>query len=253
VIALTQLPSPRLAECQLTYVPRGAIDVRRAVAQHVAFRRALTDAGAQVVALDGSFDLPDGVFIEDTAVVLDEVAVVCRPGTPSRRNETASVEIELRRHRSVVRIEPPATLEGGDVLCVGRELLVGLSSRTNTSGVQQLTRIARRHGYQVTAVPVTGCLHLKTACTALPDGRLLVNPAWIDVAPLSEYEQISVPVSEPWGANIACLDDRVLACAAHARTGEMIGRLGFEVRNVELDEFAKAEGGVTCLCLLINS
>src|SRR5262249_28856941 len=145
----------------------------------------------------------DCAFVEDTAVVLDEVAVLASMGTASRRAEPAAIEPELRKYREVRRVEAPATLEGGDVLRVGRTLLVGLSSRTNQAGIDALGETARPFGYGVVPVPVQGCLHLKTACTALDDRRLLVNPAWLDVQTLQGFDLVHVPEAEPWGANVA--------------------------------------------------
>ncbi|HEY2250019.1 MAG TPA: arginine deiminase family protein, partial [Planctomycetaceae bacterium] len=159
---------------------------------------------------------------------------------------------QLAPYRPIARVEPPATLEGGDVLRVRRTLLVGLSSRTNAAGVETLVRIGGRYGYDVRAVPVHGSLHLKTACTALPDDRLLVNPAWLDVGALQDFVQVCVPAAEPWGANIVCLEDQVIAAAENVQTAALIHGLGFDVRTVELDEFAKAEGGATCLSILLR-
>jgi dimethylargininase len=241
-----------MTDCQLTYVARSAIDFSRALAEHAAYRQVLADCGANVQTLDASPDFPDCVFIEDAAVVLDEIAILCRLGTESRRGECAAVEQVLRSYRDVERVESPATLEGGDVLRVGRTLLVGLSSRTNRAGVERLADIAGRFGYSACAVPVTGCLHLKTACTALPDGRLLVNREWIDTTPLGKFEQIAVPETEPWGANVACVNGHVVAAAAHHETIDLIRGLGFNVHPVILSEFAKAEGGVTCLSVLLD-
>ena len=253
MLAITHTPSPRLTDCQLTFVARTAIDYDRAVRQHADYCRVLGECGASVSTLNVNADLPDSVFVEDTAVVLDEVAIMCQLGASSRRAETAGIEPELARYRPIEQIEFPATLEGGDVLRVGRTLLVGLSSRTNTAGVESLARIAGHYGYDVRAVPVHGCLHLKTACTALPDDRLLLNPAWIDMGFVRDFAHVCVPVAEPWGGNIACLNNRVIVAAENVQTAELIHKSGFEVRTVELDEFAKAEGGVTCLSILFSS
>ena len=252
MLALTHTPSPRMADCQLTFVARSAIDFDRAVRQHADYCRTLEACGVKVCTLDVNADLPDCVFIEDTAVVLDEAAIMCRLGAPSRQEEAAGIESELVRHRPIIRVEFPATLEGGDVLHIGRTLLVGLSSRTNAAGVQTLARIGSQFGYNVRAVPVHGSLHLKTACTALPDGQLLINPAWFDVEALRDFAQIRVPAAEPWGANIVCLGYHVIAAAANVETAALIRDLGFDVRLVELDEFAKAEGGATCLSILLR-
>ena len=253
MLALTHVPSPNMAACLLTFVRRAPIDHGRAVRQHEAYCRTLRECGADVRTLDVNRELPDCAFIEDAAVVLDEVAVLTFPGSPERRLELPGIEPELRRYRKVCRIEPPATLEGGDVLRVGRILLVGVSSRTNPAGVSALHEIARRHGYTVRPVPVRGCLHLKTACTALDDGRLLVNPSWVDASALTGFELVGVPEEEPWGANVLRVGSRICLAAAHARTAELIGGLGFDVRSVDVSEFAKAEGGITCLSLLFSA
>ncbi|MGE5191717.1 MAG: dimethylarginine dimethylaminohydrolase family protein [Deltaproteobacteria bacterium] len=251
MLALTHLPSPRIADCLVTYVERSAIDIDRALRQHAAYCDALRDYGAEVRTLNVNRNLPDSTFIEDTAVVLDDVALIARPGAAARRAETEGIETELRKYRPVERIAAPATLEGGDVLRVGGVLLVGLSSRTSPAGAAALDAVVRRFGYTVRTVPIHGCLHLKTACTALPDRRLLINRTWLDVEALRGFELIEVPAAEPFGANIACLGERVLAGAEHAQTADLIRGMGFELRTVELDEFAKAEGGVTCLSLLL--
>jgi dimethylargininase len=253
MIALTRGPSPSMQACERTFVSPVAIDVGRAAEQHANYCRVLRECGAQVRTLEANERLPDSGFIEDTAIVLDEVAVLCSMGAASRRDEPAGIESVLREYREVVRIELPGTIEGGDVLRVGRKLLVGLSCRTNAAGIAALQTIVGRYGYEVTPVGVRGCLHLKTACTALPDGRLLVNSAWIDRAAIDGYELVQVPREEPWGANVALIGQSVLMEAAHDRTAGMISDLGFDVRTVDLGEFAKAEGGVTCLSLLLES
>jgi dimethylargininase len=250
MIALTHVPSPRMAECELTHVERTPIDYARAVRQHAEYCAMLIECGAKVITLDVNRALPDCAFVEDTAVVLDEVAVMGSMGSASRRAEPAGIEAELRRFRGVRRIEPPATLEGGDVLRVGRKLLVGLSSRTNEAGVAALETIAAPHGYRVVRVPVRGCLHLKTACTALDERTLLVNPAWVDVEGLADYRHVVVPPAEPWAANVALVNTTVCLASGQPRTEEMILRLGYDLRTICLSEFAKAEGGVTCLSVL---
>jgi dimethylargininase len=232
-------------------VAAAPIDHDRAVLQHQAYCRMLRQCSATVRTLDVNRDLPDCVFIEDTAIVLDEVAVLTSMGAPSRRAEPAGIESELRKYRPVERIELPATIEGGDVLRVGRKLLVGLSSRTNLAGVKALDAIARRFGYEVTPVPVRACLHLKSACAALPDGRLLVNPEWLDARALEGFELVRVLDAEPDAANVLLVGQQVCLPAAHPQTADLVGRLGFTVQTVDVSEFAKAEGCVTCLSLLL--
>jgi dimethylargininase len=252
MLALVHRPSPQMAECLVTFVERTVMDADLLLQQHAAYCDALRDCGAEVRLLDMNCDFPDCTFVEDTAVVLDELALMARPGNAVRRGETVGIEVELRKLRPVERVAAPAILEGGDVLRVGKTLLIGLSSRTDAAGTAALESVSRRFGYRVQTIGVRGCLHLKTACTALPDGRLLVNPEWVDFEALSEFELIRVPEDEPWGANVVCLGDRVIAAAAHVETANLIGQLGFEVCPVALGEFARAEGGATCLSLLVS-
>jgi dimethylargininase len=250
MIALTHAPSPNLEQCQRTFIAAAHIDHGRAVEQHDAYCRMLRRCGADVHTLDVNRDLPDSVFIEDTAIVLGEVAVLASMGAASRRAEPAGVEPELRKYREIERVEPPATVEGGDVLRVGRTLLVGLSSRTNAAGVEALRAVVRRFGYDVRPVPVRQCLHLKSACAALPDGRLLVNPDWLDPQALGGFGLVHVPDEEPDGANVLLAGNRVCLPAAHPRTADVVRGLGFDVEAVDVSEFAKAEGCVTCLSIL---
>jgi dimethylargininase len=237
-----------------TFIDVHEIDLDRASLQHEEYRRALERAGAEVVLLDMNAEHADAVFIEDTAVVLDEVAILTSMGAPSRRAEVRGVEAELRRHRSeLAHIEPPATLEGGDVLRVGRTLFVGATDRTNRAGFEALRAIAGRHGYDVRSVAVDGCLHLKTACTALPDGTLLASPRWLDARALSGFSVIEVAEGEPDAANVLLVGERVLMASGHPNTAELVRKRGFEVDVVDLEEFAKAEGCATCLSILVSS
>jgi dimethylargininase len=251
-VAITHVPSPRMEDALRTFIAHERIDLELASRQHDAYRGALVRAGARVVLLDTNREHADAVFVEDTAIVLDEVAIVASMGAASRQREPAGVEAELLRHRGeIVRVVPPATLEGGDVLRVGREVLVGITSRTNLEGIQALEAVTRRFGYALRRVRVDGCLHLKTACTALPDGALLLNRRWVDVRDLEGLSLVDVPDDEPDGANVALVGERVLMGAAHPRTIEVVRRRGFETDAIDLSEFAKAEGCVTCLSILI--
>jgi dimethylargininase len=238
--------------CQLTHVERAAIDYARACEQHSAYCDTLRACGATVVTLDVNRDRPDCCFVEDTAVVLDEVAILTPMGTESRRGEPAGIEPALRKYRDVVRVQPPATLEGGDVLHAGRTLLVGLTARTNRAGIDALATVARRYGYRVVPVAARGCLHLQTAVTALDDRTLLVNPAWLDLREFAGFDIVRVPDEEPWAANVARVGASIVAAAAFPRTADLIRSRGYDVRIADVSEFAKAEGGVTCLRLLIE-
>jgi dimethylargininase len=190
------------------------------------------------------------VFLEDTAVVLDELAVVARPGAESRRAETASVAAALGVHRSLACIQAPGTLDGGDVLRVGQRIYVGLSGRTNDEGVRQLAELLAPYGYDVAGIEVRECLHLKSAVTAVSDDRILVNPRWVDVSHFGGFGRIEVHPDEPFAANVLLVDDILLCAAAAPRTRERLASAGFAVETVDVSELAKAEAGVTCCSLI---
>jgi dimethylargininase len=253
MIALTHAPSPKMESCELTYVLRAPIDLELARSQHANYCQMLRECGAEVTTLTANLDLPDCCFIEDTAIVLDEVAVLASMGATSRRAEPAGIEPELRKYRKVLRVELPATFDGGDVLRVGRSLFVGKSSRTNDEGIKALVEIAVRFGYKVLPVQLKDCLHFKSACTALPDGSLLVNPAWLDLDALHSFDLVPIPPEEAFAADVLTIGTIVCVEAAHPRTAELIRSRGFEVKTIDLSEFAKAEGGVTCLSILFSS
>lgn len=252
IVALTREPARALDACELTYREREPIDAAAAARQHRGYCDALRACGASVVTLPPAEGMPDSVFVEDTAVVLEGVAVLTRPGALSRRGEVKLIEPEVARLRPVVRVEPPATLEGGDVLRLGRTLYVGLSPRTNAEGVDSLRRLVAPHGYDVLAVEPRGCLHLKTGCSALDDATVLANPEWVDAGLFRGREVVAVDASEPWAANVLRVGDSVCVSAAFPRTAEALAARGYDVRAVEVSEFAKAEGGMTCLSLLFG-
>lgn len=250
LIALTHLPSPNMQHCERTYVDEQVIDYSLALTQHAAYCDALRDAGADVATLDANRSLPDCVFVEDTAIVLDEIAVMMSMGAASRRAEPPAIERALSRWRPIRRVELPGTIDGGDVVRAGQSLFVGRSPRTNAAGIAALRENVRSFGYGVTAIPVTQCLHLKTACSALPDGRFLVNAEWIDVSPLPQGSLVHVPRAEPWAGDVLVVGERIIASDAFPETAELLTRNGFDVATVSVSEFAKAEGGVTCLSLI---
>jgi dimethylargininase len=250
--ALMHVPSPRMQQCQLTFVGKEVLDPGRIAEQHAGYMEMLLRCGIEVRLLEIYPELPDCVFVEDAAIVLDDVAILTSMGSESRREESLRIEPVIREYRDVRRIQLPAMIDGGDVLVHGTTVLVGRSRRTNAAGVAALAEILRPRGYEVTEIPVHGCLHLKTGCCALPDGRLLVNRAWIDVGPLQQFSVIDVPVQEPWGANLILLRHRIGLAAEHPETASLLEGLGFEVLTTPLSEFAKAEGGATCLSLLLH-
>jgi len=251
-IAITREVSRSLGACELSYVDRVAIDVERAAAQHEAYRRALASLGCNVVSLAAEHDFPDAVFVEDVAIVLDELAIVTRPGAPSRRAEVASMARELARHRTLKTIEPPGTVDGGDVLVIGRTIFVGESARTNADGIAQLRAIADAAGYSVQPVPVRGCLHLKTAVSEIAEGTVLINRGWVDPAAFAEFRQIAIDPGEPHAANGLRVGDAVLYPASFPRTLERLEAAGVAPVIVDLSELQKAEGAVTCCSLVFS-
>jgi dimethylargininase len=253
IIAITRRPSPLLESGERTHIGRDPIDFAKAMAQHDGYRAALETLGASVIRLDDAEAFPDGVFVEDTALVLDEVALSMRPGAESRRGEVTGVVAALMEFREVITVGAPATVDGGDIVVSGKHILVGRSARTNADGVNALTRLTSRFGYSVRPVAMHGCLHLKSGCTALPDGRLLINRSWIDARDLGDFELVDVPSEEPWGGDVAFVGETVVAAASFPRTLETLGAHGYAVRPVDVDEFAKAEGGVTCMSLIFTA
>ena len=201
LIAITRKISPLMSECQLTHLGRAPIDVSRAAEQHLAYEQRLEALGCRVTSLPAEPELPDSVFVEDAAVVFDELAILARPGAESRRAEVVSVAKALELHRKLERIEAPGTLDGGDVLTVDKQVFVGLSRRTNQAGIEQMRALLPVYGYSVESVPVECCLHLKSAVTQVAEGTLLVNPAWLERRAFGDFEWIEVDPEEPFAAN----------------------------------------------------
>ena len=250
-IAITREVSRSIANCQLTHLDRIPIDLGRAQRQHHVYEQALRNAGWEVITLPEEPELPDSVFVEDTAIILDGLAVITRPGAESRRPETKSIERALSRLLPVVTMSDAARLDGGDVLVVGKKIFVGLSSRSTQSAVDELARLTRPLAYEVRAVEVEACLHLKSAVTCLDEQTVLIHPQWIAAALFDDYRRIEVHPSEPDGANCVNLGNSILHGTAYPRTRARIEAAGFEVDAIPLDELAKAEGAATCCSLLI--
>lgn len=251
--AITRRVSPCIGKCELTYLTRRPIDVRRARQQQQAYERLLSDLGLYVISLPAEQELPDAVFVEDTAVVTDEVAVVTTMGCTARRREVDSISPVLEKYRLLQSINGAGVLEGGDVVQVGRTLFVGISTRTNVNGISQLSRIVTPYGYEVRPVQVKGCLHLSTGCGFIGRNTILANPSWVDLSPFEGFEIINVSPSEPWSANGLTLADHVLISAASPQTAARVRERGFRVLTVDISEFEKAEGGLTCLTLIFKS
>jgi dimethylargininase len=249
--AVTRAVSPALNRCELSFIERQEIDVPRAIAQHEEYVRCLTALGAGVVVLPAERDLPDSVFVEDPAVVVDEIAVIARMGAESRRREAESLAGALAQFRPLHWMTEPATLEGGDVIRAGRTLFAGLSQRTNAAGIAQLAAAVAPFGYDVRSVPIRDCLHLKSAGCYLGRRKILANRDWLDAEAFRDFEILDV--AEPWAADVLAIGDAILMPAGFPKTQALLDRAGFDVRTVDVSELQKAEAGVTCMSIILDA
>jgi len=252
MLAWVREVSPRLAQCELSHIDRVALDAACAQRQHAEYVAALRALGCRLEWLPPLPEQADGVFVEDTAVLLPEVAVITRPGAASRRGETHTVAAALASHLPVVSITAPGCLEGGDVLQIGRTLYVGASARTNAAGITQLGAALEPFRYRVQSVALAGCLHLKSACTFIPPDILLVNPAWVD--PRSFAARVVIPVAsdESYGANTLTIGATTLVSSAYPKTRRRLQDAGVETRALDVGELHKAEAALTCMSLLLE-
>lgn len=248
-LAFTRQLSPRIVDCALTHLDRVAIDADRAIAQHAAYEQALRDAGFDIVRLPYLAEDPDAVFVEDTAILLGEHAVITRPGAASRADEVDSTAEGLESYFTVHRL-PEGTLDGGDVLKIGGTLYVGQSSRTDQAGTAALAAIAGPLGYRVVPVELGRCLHLKTAVTLAGRDTLLVNPEWVDPAIFEGTDPLPVATDEPWGANIVQAGEQLIYAAGSPKTAQRLRDRGLHIVVVDLSELQKAEAGGTCMSLI---
>lgn len=252
-LAITRAVSPAIAQCELVHLERRPIDLELARAQHRAYEVLLRDAGCEVRTLPANGGMPDSVFIEDTAVVLDEVAVITRPGAASRRPETGAVTAALAPYRPLVTIRAPGTMDGGDVLVVGRTIYVGESARTNRAAIDQLGAALAPHGYQVRAAAVRDCLHLKSAATLVAPDMVLCNPRWVDPATFTSVRAVEVAPGEPGAANGLLVGERVIYPENFPGTAARLGDHGIALSLVNVSELQKAEGAVTCCSLVLTT
>jgi dimethylargininase len=257
VRAFTRSVSPRLADCALTHLDREPIDADRAAAQHAAYEDALAAAGATVIRLVDLPDHPDGVFVEDTAILLGGDAIITRPGAPSRAAEADSTAAGLSGQFAIHRMAT-GRLDGGDVLRVGRSLFVGLSSRSDSAGAAELQRLAAPLGYMVVPLALEACLHLKTAASfaGVNDAgtpTLLLNPEWIAPEPFPDVDHVTVHPAEPFAANVLSVGGQLIMPSGNPRTAERLQARGFTVVTVDVSELQKAEAGVTCMSLVAET
>jgi dimethylargininase len=250
-IAITRLISPRFAECELTHIERTPIDLDLAHLQHHAYVNALRELGCEVIELPAEANLPDSVFVEDTAFILPEVAVITRPGADSRKPETGSIIQALTPLIELVCVQAPATVDGGDVLVLGKKIYVGLSTRSTREAVDQLNQLLDEYGYSVTGVELHDCLHLKSAVTRVDDKTLLINGNWVDSNYFEGFELIEVDPSEPHAANCLPVGQSIVFPGAFKKTAAKLEKRGYRVITLDVSELAKAEGAVTCCSLII--
>jgi dimethylargininase len=251
--AIAHKVSPQIAECELTFLDRSRIDLELAERQHDAYCSLLRRLGVTVELLSENEAYPDCCFVEDTAIVVRELAVICCPGVASRRPETELIERELSKYRETARISLPATIEGGDVLRIGKRLFVGESRRTNAKGIQELRRIVAPYGYSVIPVKIKDSLHLKSACTSIDDETLFLNPEWVDLTPFKGLNLVSTPPDELWSANLLRVGEAVCIQAGFPAATELIERLARRVEIVDTSELRKAEAGLTCSSIIFEN
>jgi dimethylargininase len=252
LIAITREISASIVNCELTHLRRQPIDLELARRQHRQYKQALQALGCQVIALPEQAELPDAVFVEDVAIVLDEIAILTRPGAQSRRAEVETVAQALQPYRNLLRIQPPGRLDGGDVLRVEKTIYIGLSSRSNPAAIEQMESYLAPFGYRVQGVPVSGCLHLKSAVTQVAEKLLLINPGWVSPAYFAGMHLIEVAPEEPSAANALWIGDTVLYPTAYPSTRQRLEAHGLRVMLLEASEVAKAEGALTCCSLIFE-
>jgi dimethylargininase len=251
-LAITRHVSPRFSECEITHIERTPIDLEAARSQHQDYVQTLKQLGCEVMELPAEADLPDSVFVEDTAIILPEAAVITRPGADSRKPETESMARALAPVKKLLYLQPAASLDGGDVLVLGKKIYVGLSTRSNKEAVDQLNSLLNEYGYSATGVKMHDCLHLKTAVTRVDDNTLLINKNWVAPSLFRKFRLIEVDPDEPFAANCLPIGDAILFPKAFPRTRVRLEEAGYRVVIVELSELAKAEGAVTCCSLILS-
>jgi dimethylargininase len=251
--AITRAVSPGIVHCELTFLARQPMDLAKAGEQHRAYQALLAKCGARVISLPAEPALPDSMFVEDPAIVLDELAIILPLGTETRRREAASIAQALARYRELAHVELPGQVEGGDVQRVGRKLFVGLSTRTNAEGIRQLAALLAPYGYEVLSAQVSGCLHLKSAVTYIGRNTMLANRAWFDATPFAGFEWIDVAPEEPHAANALAIGHTLIFPASFPRTRAQLEARGFHVTPLDISELQKAESGLTCSSLLFDA
>jgi dimethylargininase len=251
-VAITREVSPRFNECEITHIARMPIDLDVARLQHHEYVNTLKKLGCTVVELPAEPELPDSVFVEDAAFVLPEVAIITRPGADSRKPETESISRTLSPYIKLIQVREPATIDGGDVLVLGKNIYVGRSTRSNGDALKQLNQALCDYGYQVTGVEMHDCLHLKSAVTRVDQRTLLINRNWVDSHHFENFDWIEVDLSEPFAANCLPIGEAIIFPTAFPNTLARLEERGYKVITVDVSELAKAEGAVTCCSLIVQ-
>jgi dimethylargininase len=250
--AITRGVSRKIAACELTYRSREEVNYEKAATQLERYCELLREWGLDLMPLAASDSYPDCCFVQDTAVVLDEVCIIASMGAPARRGEVSEIEKLITPFRTIRRIFSPATLDGGDVVQFGKRLFVGLSSRTNARGIAALGRIVEAFGYTVVPVTVKGGLHLTTGCGIVNDETVLLNPRWLDASAFKGLRQLHVSEKEPWAANTIRVDDAVCLEEGAPRTLDLVQPHVGSIDTLDISEFRKAEGSLSCLSLIFK-
>ena len=250
-LAITRAISPRFNECEITHIDRTPIDLEIANTQHTQYVNTLKQLGCDILELPAEPELPDSVFVEDTAFILPQAAIITRPGADSRKPETESIIQALSPHIKTLRVREPATLDGGDVLVMGKKIFIGISTRSNQNAIDQLNEMLRDDGYTATGVQLHDCLHLKSAVTRVDDKTLLININWVDAHHFEQYKLIEIDPSEPHAANCLPIGDSIIYPTSFPKTRVKLEAHGYKIVSVDVDELAKAEGAVTCCSLIL--
>ncbi len=244
--------SRNINQCELTYRQREHIDYFKARAQLNEYSQALRTLNVDVIEAEAVDCYPDCCFVQDTAVVLDEICVIASMGASSRVGEVRSMETVLSRFRRIRRIMPPATLDGGDVIQLGRQIFVGASRRTNARGITRFKELVEPYGYKLTPVDVNGGLHLTTGCGIVNDETVIVNPRWLDADAFKGLRRLQVAEDEPWAANTIRVESTVCVEQHAPKTLDQIQPYISNVLTLDISEFRKAEGSLSCLSLIFN-
>ncbi len=250
--AITRIPGPDYPG-GLTTSTLPAPDLALALEQHDAYVRCLESLGVNVEVLPAAPGFPDACFVEDTAVVVRETAVISRPGAPSRTGETEHIEGALAAHRPLARIKAPGTLDGGDILQVGKRFFIGVSDRTNEEGARQLAAILAGHGYRSDIIHVAAGLHLKSSLNFVGEDTMLVTADFAGHPAIGDYRQIVCPEGEEYAANTLLMNGTLIMPTGYPRTKALLKALGLPIVEIDTSEYRKMDGGLTCLSLRLES